>query len=50
MIEKGENQEAEFKESLKLRDEIGKSVSSFSNTNNGVILVGVEDSGRVKGC
>lgn len=49
LIREGESQEVEFKESLKLKDEIGENVSSFSNTNDGVILVGVTDSGKRKG-
>lgn len=49
LIKKGESQEVEFKESLKLEDKIGENVSSFSNTNDGVILVGVTDNGKVKG-
>ena len=48
IIEKGESQELEFKESLRL-DEIGENVSAFSNTNKGLILVGVSDSGEIKG-
>ena len=32
-IGKGENQEIEFKESPKLLDEIGETLSAFSNSN-----------------
>ncbi len=49
LIEKGENQEVEFKESLKLEDEIGQEVSAFSNTNSGKIFIGIKDSGEVTG-
>ncbi len=49
LIEKGEAQKMEFKESLSLKDEIGEEVSAFSNTNLGRILVGVKDTGEVVG-
>ena len=49
MIRLGESENLEFKESLSLRDEIGKAISAFSNTNGGVILVGVTDVGSVIG-
>lgn len=49
MIEKGESQTLEFKESLCLKEEICESVSAFSNSNNGIIMVGVNDSGRITG-
>ena len=49
MIRRGESEKLEFKESLSLRDEIGKAISAFSNTNGGVILVGVTDVGSVIG-
>ena len=49
IIEKGESQGVEFKETLSLKDEIGECVSAFSNTNKGLILVGVSDSGEIKG-
>ena len=38
VIKKGEGQKVEFKESLKLKKEIGETVSAFSNTNDGIIL------------
>lgn len=49
LIRQGESENLEFKESLSLRDEIGKAISAFSNTNGGVILVGVTDVGSVIG-
>jgi ATP-dependent DNA helicase RecG len=48
-IEKGETQSLEFKESLGLKDEIGETVSSFSNSDGGAVIVGVSDSGVVLG-
>jgi ATP-dependent DNA helicase RecG len=46
LIERGETQDLEFKESLRLKDEIGETVSAFSNSNDGVVLVGVSDGGE----
>ena len=43
LIEKGETERVEFKESLRLKDEIGEQVSAFSNSKGGVIFVGVKD-------
>ncbi|MDI6794307.1 MAG: putative DNA binding domain-containing protein [bacterium] len=48
-ISGGESETVEFKESLQLKDEIGESVSAFSNSKGGVVLVGVSDKGAVKG-
>jgi len=48
-IERGESESLEFKESLQLKDEIGETISAFSNSNGGVILVGVADSGKIIG-
>ena len=49
LIERGETQSLEFKESLKRKDEIGETVSAFSNSDGGVVLVGISNSGRVSG-
>jgi ATP-dependent DNA helicase RecG len=49
LIDRGESQSLEFKESLKLKDEIGETVSAFSNSDDGIVVVGVSDSGRVPG-
>jgi ATP-dependent DNA helicase RecG len=49
LIERGETQSLEFKESLKLKDGIGETVSAFSNSDGGVVLVGVSDDGVVFG-
>ncbi len=45
----GETHSVEFKESLCLINEIGQAVSAFSNTNGGIILVGVKDNGKILG-
>jgi ATP-dependent DNA helicase RecG len=49
LIKQGESETLEFKESLQLKDEIGETVSAFSNLKGGVILVGVSDKGKIKG-
>lgn len=37
LISGGENERLEFKESLRLKEEIGQVVSAFSNANGGSI-------------
>jgi ATP-dependent DNA helicase RecG len=49
IVGNGENQKVEFKTSLRLRDDIGKTISAFANTGGGVILVGVSDEGEILG-
>ena len=49
LISRGESQNLEFKESLRLKDEIGETISALSNSDGGVVLVGVSDGGRVQG-
>ncbi len=49
LIDRGESQSLEFKESLKLKDEIGETVSAFSNSDGGAIIIGVSDSRGVPG-
>ena len=46
LIARGESQNLEFKESLRLKDELGETVSGFSNSDGGFILVGVSDGGE----
>ena len=46
IVDRGETQNLEFKESLKLKEEIGKTISAFSNSDGGVVLVGVTDGGE----
>ena len=49
LIKKGESKNLEFKESLSLKEDIGKCVSAFCNCCDGKILVGVSDEGVIKG-
>jgi ATP-dependent DNA helicase RecG len=47
MISDGESEKVEFKPSLSQKDKIMESVSAFSNTSGGIILIGVSDQGEV---
>ena len=49
LISVGENEGLEFKESLRLKEEIGQAVSAFSNARGGSILVGVLNDEKVIG-
>ena len=49
LIESGETQSLEFKESSGLKDEIGETVSAFSNSDGGTVIIGVSNSGGVHG-
>ena len=49
LIKKGESEKVEFKPSLSQTDKIMESVSAFSNTNGGRIVIGVSDKGEVLG-
>lgn len=46
LIKKGENQKTEFKINL---ENIGKDICSFANTRDGIILVGINDKGKIIG-
>ncbi|MBU4369920.1 putative DNA binding domain-containing protein [Patescibacteria group bacterium] len=47
LIKGGENQKMEFKS--KISDGLGDSICSFANTNNGTILLGIGDNGKIIG-
>jgi len=49
IIEKGENQEVEFKESFHSSQDISKILCSLANTLGGVLFLGVTDSGEIVG-
>ena len=49
LIDRGETESLEFKESLRLKEEICQAVSAFCNANGGSILVGVSDDGTIIG-
>ena len=45
IINGGESQKVEFK--LKINDSLGKSICGFANTNGGIVLIGVNDDGKI---
>jgi ATP-dependent DNA helicase RecG len=49
LIKKGESQTLEFKSSLSDVDKILHDLCGFANTDGGILLVGVKDSGRILG-
>jgi len=49
LLKKGESETVEFKSSLSQMGEIMRSISAFSNTKGGRILIGVSDKGKVLG-
>ena len=49
LISQGESETLELKKSFQLKDEIGESVSAFSNSKGGVILIGISDKKAIKG-
>jgi len=49
LIEEGEGFELEFKRKVSSPEKIAKTISSFANTNGGIILFGVDDDGTIIG-
>ncbi len=49
LINSGESQNLEFKESSGLKDEIGETISAFSNSDGGAVIVGVSNNGDILG-
>ncbi|CAG0950998.1 hypothetical protein METP2_00206 [Methanosarcinales archaeon] len=49
LIDGGESQCLEFKESLGLLNEIGETISAFSNSNDGFVIIGVSDNRKILG-
>jgi len=49
IIKKGESETVEFKRSLAETREIIETVCAFANTKGGVIIVGIDDKGEIKG-
>ena len=43
LIQEGESNTVEFKESLKLHNRIGEAVSGLSNSKGGIIIVGTQE-------
>ncbi len=46
LIKKGESQEIEFKSKV---DGLGKTLCAFLNTNNGIVLIGISEEGKIVG-
>ena len=49
MIKQGESEVLELKESLSVKEEIGNTISAFSNTKGGMIIIGINDFGETIG-
>jgi len=49
LLNEGESERVEFKPSLSQTDKILECVSAFSNTNGGILAIGVRDTGEVIG-
>ena len=49
LIKKGESEKVEFKPSLSQTDKIMESISAFSNTKGGIVIIGVSDKSEVFG-
>jgi predicted HTH transcriptional regulator len=49
LVKQGESSTLEFKKSFSDPDKIGKTISSFVNTDGGIILIGVTDNQKLIG-
>ena len=49
LIEQGESQYLDFKFEISDSRKIAKSISAFSNTDGGILLIGVKDNGSISG-
>jgi len=49
LIEEGEHQQLDFKFEINDSAKIARTLSAFSNTDGGRLLIGVKDNGRIKG-
>lgn len=49
LVEQGEHQQQDFKFEISDSKKIARSISAFSNTNGGKLLVGVKDNGSIAG-
>ena len=49
LIEEGEHQQQDFKFEISDARKIAKSLSAFSNTDGGRLLIGVKDNGKIAG-
>lgn len=49
LINKGEDSQTQFKENLRSSDQLAAEMVAFSNSRGGCMLIGISDSGEVKG-
>ncbi|RDC63104.1 RNA-binding domain-containing protein [Adhaeribacter pallidiroseus] len=49
LIAIGENEQLDFKKTITHPDKIARTLVSFANTRGGIILVGVQDNGTIRG-
>jgi len=49
LIEKGENQQLDFKFEISSARKMAKTFSAFANTQGGKLLIGVKDNGKISG-
>lgn len=49
VVLRGESETLELKETLQLKDEIGESISAFSNSKGRIILIGISDKREIRG-
>jgi hypothetical protein len=49
LIRKGEGTQLEFKRTIDTAAKIAKTLAAFANTSGGILLIGVEDNGNIKG-
>ncbi len=49
LLKTGESEQTEFKPSLSQQDNIMATISAFSNTHGGILIIGVSDSGKPLG-
>ena len=49
IIKNKENEEVEFKESFHSTQDISKAICAFANTNGGLLIIGVDNQGSIKG-
>jgi ATP-dependent DNA helicase RecG len=48
LIKAKESENLEFK--LKVDEDLGKTICAFANTEGGILLLGIDDRGRIVGC
>lgn len=49
IIDRGESVEVEFKKSFHSFQEVAKTICAFSNTQGGILILGVSDKGKIEG-